>query len=259
MSANRMPGVTGNNTSNISGPSGMDVINNNSTSTGKVGDSQKTGTPPAKMDAPAAGKGGGSPAEIMKFVSDAISKISETAIAAINKAMPGGGKDAAASKGDAASKAGDDPAKTDEATGDKSESSKFELAKEAISKIFDTVMAVLGKSPAEGKGDVASAKGKDAEGSDAGGKDAAKASDAGSKKDAGVGTAGKDDLAKTAETAINKIKTAASKNSEPAAAKKSESAADKQPMGVFEADVAKTAMNAIRDVANKPSNATQVA
>lgn len=248
MSANRMPGVTGSNTSNVSGPSGMDVINNNSTSTGKVGDSQKTGMSPAKMDTSAAGKSGGLSIEkTKKLAMEAMTNILNTLIAAVGAAPASGkgdvaGKGDAASKDDAASKAGDDPAKTDEAAEDKSESSKFELAKETMAKLVDAFKVAVGMSPADGKGDVASAKGKGAEADGKGDK----------------GAAGKDDVAKAAETAIKQIETIASKKSKSADDSKSifaaNKTADKQPMGVFEADVAKTAMNAIRDVANKPAN-----
>jgi flagellar hook-basal body complex protein FliE len=229
---NRPNGVQGTNTSNVSAP-GMDVINNNSTTTGKIG-----APPPAKTDAQAPQKGGGSFADIAKLASETFSKIADVAIAAINKAMPGGGKEADASA------AGNDPAKTETAA-DKSASSAADVATKAIDKIvaaFDKVMAAFGKAPADGKVAEAKGAGEDAETEGAG-------------KDSGVSAAGKDDVAKAAKDAVNKIEAAVTKKSEPADsksifAKKGEQAADKPAMGVFEADVAKSAFNAIRDVAN---------
>jgi hypothetical protein len=229
----RMDGVQSTNTTNVSGPSDMEVIKSSSN------ESKKMGTPPpAKTDAQATQKGGGSFADIAKLASETFSKIADVAIAAINKAMPGGGKE------DDASAAGNDPAKGEAAADKKGESSAVNVAKDAIAKIVDTFMAAIGKSPAEGKGAETKGAGKDAEAKGAG-------------KDAEAKGAGNDDVAKAAKDAVKKIETAVSKKSEPAAEKKGDgvffqnkSEADKPAMGVFEADVAKSAFNAIRDVAN---------
>jgi hypothetical protein len=238
----RMPGVQGTNTSNVTGPSDMEVIKSSSSDSTKMG-----ATPPAKADAQATQKGGNSFADIAKLASETFAKIADVAIAAINKAMPGGGKEADAGA------AGNDPAKSEGAADKKGESSAVNVAKDAIAKIVDTFMAAIGKSPAEGKGAEAKGAGKDAEAKGAG-KDA-EAKGAG--KDAEAKGAGKDDVAKAAKDAVNKIETAVSKKSEPAAEKKGDgvffqnkSESDKPAMGVFEADVAKSAFNAIRDVAN---------
>jgi hypothetical protein len=191
---NRPNGVQGTNTSTVNGETTF-----NPTNTSKVGDRPNTSAP-VKMGAPAPAKSGGLTEGIAKLTSETITKIVDTFMAAIGATPTSGKSDVANkggadSKGEAANNAGDDSDKTEADTGGKEES-KLSLAKETMSKIVDTFMAAIGKSPADGKGDVASATGGKDKGADTNGAD---------KK----GDAGKEGLAKEATNAVNKIASAA--------------------------------------------------
>jgi hypothetical protein len=196
---NRPNGVQGTNTSNVNG-----IITENPTNTGKVGDSKNT-NPPAKPGVSETGKSGGSFTEnIGKLASEAMTKIVDTFMAAIG-ATPASAKgdvsskDVASkstdSKGDATNNAGDDSDKTEADAGGKEES-KFSLAKEAIADIAKTFMAAIGKLSADGKGDVADATGDKGKGVDANGTGK-------------NGEVSKQELAKNAKDAVDKIASAA--------------------------------------------------
>jgi hypothetical protein len=215
---NRPNGVQGTNTSNVSAP-GMDVINNNSTSTGKIGapPSTKTGMP--AMGGP---EKGGSPSSLATQTAGIIelfkNAVSSLTMSGINKAMPTAGKGDVASADGKNLEAGEDGKDSAETKG-KSDEKLMEF----VGKLFDKALQALEKLGSTSN--VASA--------------------AGSKGDAGKG-----DVASAAD---NK------KSGSVFFPNKSEQAAAKPNMGAFDADVTKTAINAVRDMAGaKRANTTPV-